>query len=65
MTKKAGSKTFLYRGHRYRIVFKTAGGDASAEEAVKSAKRMYKNSVVKKTSDGRYAVGVRFGKKGY
>lgn len=58
-------KTFLFRGHRYRIVYKTSGGTSEALDAAKSAKRMYKNAVIKKTSDGRYAIGIRFGETGY
>jgi len=60
-------KTFLYRGRRYNIVYKTAGGSRDALIAVRDAqKHMYGGlGVVKKTSDGRYALGLRVGITGY
>lgn len=53
-------KTFLAYGHRYRIVYTT-----STKTKASSAKKMYKNSVIKELTNGRWAIGVKYGKKGY
>jgi hypothetical protein len=53
-------KHFIYRGHRYRIVYKTMAGYGASLLVVKELRdRVYPNGVIKKTSDGRYAIGVR------
>ncbi len=53
-------KYFNYRGHRYQIVYKTSGGTGSSyDAAVALRNRLYPDGVIKKTSDSRYAVGIR------
>ena len=56
------AKKFLYRKHYYTIVFKSAGGSKQAKAAVEDLqKHVYSNSrsVIKKTADGRYTLGIR------